>query len=194
VLDWFMLFQDNWFMGLRNLGLLNIFLNSLAILTYLAIYGALRKGSTQPYAALVVSISFIGIGVFFATNRAFPMWDLSNQYAAATTDAQRAMLVAAGKSMISVGESHTPGTFLGFFLVELAGILISIVMLRSEVFSKATAYAGIIGFTLLLSFEFLSSFFTGLSVIAMLLVVLAGLLSIGWNILVARTLLQLGRS
>jgi hypothetical protein len=30
VLDWFRLFQDNWFLGLRNLGLINIFLNSFA--------------------------------------------------------------------------------------------------------------------------------------------------------------------
>ena len=41
VLDWFILFQDNWFMGLRNLGLLNILLNTLAILIYFAIYAAL---------------------------------------------------------------------------------------------------------------------------------------------------------
>ena len=43
VIEWFALFQDNWFMGLRNLGLLNLFLNALAILAYFAIYTAHRQ-------------------------------------------------------------------------------------------------------------------------------------------------------
>ena len=92
VLDWFTLFQENPFMGMRNLGLLNIFLNALGILTYFALYAAHRENPYQPYAALVTIISFLGIGVFFATNRTFPMLALSQQYAAATSDAQRAML------------------------------------------------------------------------------------------------------
>ena len=139
VLDWFMLFQENPFMGLRNLGLLNIFLNALAILTYLVLYAAHRNTSERPLATLTTLVSFLGIGIFFATNRAFPMLALSNQYALATTDSQRAMLEAAGQSMLSVGASHTPGTFLGFFLVEAAGVLISFVMLHSRIFSKASA-------------------------------------------------------
>jgi hypothetical protein len=121
VLDWFALFQANPFMGLRNLGLLNILLNTLAIFTYLALYAAHRKEPQQPMAALAAIISYLGIGTFFATNRAFPMLALSQQYAAATTEAQRAMLEAAGQSMLSVGASHTPGTFLAFFLTEFAG-------------------------------------------------------------------------
>ena len=77
-------------------------------------------------------ISFLGIAVFYATNRAFPMLELSNQYAAAGTDAQRAMLEVAGQSILSVGQSHTPGTFLGFSLMEAAGIMMSIVMLLGK--------------------------------------------------------------
>ena len=101
-------------MGLRNMGLLNIFLNTLALFTYFALYAAHKENSNQPYAALAMVIAFLGIGVFLANNRAFPMLDLSNQYAVATTDTQRSMLEAAGQSMLTVGQSHTPGTFLGF--------------------------------------------------------------------------------
>ena len=113
--DWFALFQQNWFMGLRDLGLLNIFLDLLALLIFFALYFAHRESPYQPYAALAVIISLLGIGVFLATNRAFPMLALSWQYAIATTDSQRAVLEAAGQSMLSVGQSHTPGTFLGRF-------------------------------------------------------------------------------
>jgi hypothetical protein len=189
VVDWFTLFQNHWFLGLRNLGLLNIVLTALAIPIFFALYAAHRR-TNQAYAALAMIIAFIGIGIFFATNRAFPMLELSRQYAAATTDAQRSMIAAAGQAMLSVGQSHTPGTFIGFFLTEVAGIVISMVMLRSKVFSKATASAGILGFGLLLVFEVCSSFVPALGV-AMLFAMGGGLLSMAWYILIARRLFQL---
>ena len=193
VLDWFILFQDNPFMGLRNMGLLNIFLNALAILAYLALYATHQKTNERPFASLATLISFLGIGIFFATNRAFPMLALSNQYAAATTVAQRAMLEAAGQSMLSVGASHSPGTFLGFFFVEAAGVLISVAMLRGGVFSKVNAYAGILGFAILLVFEYFSSFVSGLTDVTRMLAMFGGLLSMFWYILLARNLFHLGR-
>ncbi|MBI5954599.1 MAG: hypothetical protein HY865_23325 [Chloroflexi bacterium] len=192
--DWFALFQQNWFMGLRDLGLLNIFLDLLALLIFFALYFAHRESPYQPYAALAVIISLLGIGVFLATNRAFPMLALSWQYAIATTDSQRAVLEAAGQSMLSVGQSHTPGTFLGFFLIELAGVFISFVMLNSRVFGKAAAYSGMLGFGMLLIFEFFSSFVAGLSVVAMGLAMFGGILSMAWYIMIARRLFQLGKT
>jgi len=194
VLDIFALFQVNPFMGLRNLGLLNIFLNLLAILTYLALYAAHKKTDQRAFATLALIISYLGIGVFFATNRTFPMLALSQEYAVATSDAQRMVLEAAGQSMISVGASHSPGTFLGFALSELAGILISMVMLRSKIFGKLTAFAGMFGFGILLVVEFFTSFRSGLSDTMLLLYMVGGLLSMAWYIMIARTLFKLGRS
>src|SRR3990172_3431 len=43
-----------------------------------------HRNIDQPHAALALIISLIGVAVFYATNRAFSMLDLSNQYAAAT--------------------------------------------------------------------------------------------------------------
>jgi hypothetical protein len=194
VSEWFLLFQQNPFLGLRNLGLLNIFLNTFAIFTYVALYGAHRQTAFRPLALLAMLISFLGIGVFFATNRAFAMWALSQQYAAADGESQRVMLEAAGQAMLSVGASHSPGTFLAFFLTESAGILISYVMLRGQVFTKIAAYAGMLGFSFLLVFEFISSFVVGLSDMTMLLAMLGGLLSMAWYILIARRLFQLSAS
>jgi hypothetical protein len=191
VIDWFTLFQNNWFLGLRNLGLLNIIMTTLGVPVFFVLFGAHRRVNIT-YAALAMVISFIGVTVFLATNRAFPMLDISSQYAAATSDAQRAVLAAAGQAMLSVGQSHTPGTFLGFFLSEVAGIIMSIVMLRGKVFSKLTAYLGISGFGLLLIFEISSSFVPALFDVAMLFVMSGGLLNLVWYILIARRLFQLG--
>jgi hypothetical protein len=194
VRDWFNLFHRNWFMGLRDMGLLNIFLDTLAIPIYLALYAAHRESPQAPYATLAVIVSFLGIGIFFATNQAFPMLALSHQYAAATNEAQRAVLEAAGQSLLAVGQSHTPGTFLGFVFTEMAGVLISIVMLRGRIFSGTAAYAGIFGFGFLLVFEVFSSFVAGLTAAAITLALLGGVLSMVWYILIAMRLFQLGKN
>jgi hypothetical protein len=186
VSDWFTLFQNNWFLGFRNLGLLNIVLTSLAIPIFLALYAAHRQDNPA-YAVLAMILSFIGVAVFFATNRAFPMLSLSSQYASAATDAQRSMIAAAGQAMLAVGQSHTPGTFIGFFLSEVAGITISVVMLQSKVFSKAAAYTGILGFGLLLIFEVCASFAPA-SGMAMVFAMSGGILTMVWYTLIARRL------
>jgi hypothetical protein len=192
VVDWFTLFQRNRFMALRNLGLLNLFFNAFAIPGYLGLYAALRK-ENHVYAALAMTIAFIGVAVFFATNRALPMLDLSDQYAAATTDAQRASLVAAGQAMLSVGQSHTPGTFMGFFFADLAGIIMSAAMLRSNIFGRASAYLGILGFVLLMIFEILASFVWTLDNVAIALAMFGGLLSTIWYVSSGLRLLRLGQ-
>jgi hypothetical protein len=101
------------------------------------------------------------------------------------------VLAAAGQAILSVGQSHTPGTFLGFFLSEVAGMIISIVMLRGKVFSKVTAYLGILVFGSFLIFEISSSFVHVLSNVAMIFAMSGGILSMAWYVLIARRLFQL---
>lgn len=172
------------------MGLLNMGFNATAIPAYLALYAAHRKANRH-LAALATIIALLGVAVFFSTNRAFPMLDLSQRYAAATTEVQRASLVAAGQAMLSVGGSHTPGTFLAFFFAEVAGILISIVMLRGRVFSRVNAYSGILGFSILLASEILASFVWGLDSVTMLLAMIGGLFSTAWYVLLALRLFRL---
>lgn len=191
VTDWFRLFHTNWFMGLRNLGLLNIGFNAMDILIFFALYGAHRR-MNQAYSALALILAVLGVAVFFATNRAFAMLVLSSQYAAAATDAQRALLEAAGQAMLSVGQSHTPGTFMAFVLSETAGLTISMVMLREHLFSRANAYVGLEGFGLLLIFEVVSSFIPAWSGVAMVTAMLGGLLTMAWYSLIAWRLFHLG--
>ena len=190
VIDWFTLLQNNWFLGLRNLGLLNIVMVAFGIPLYLALYAA-HRNVNQAFATLAMIISFIGVAVFYGTNRAFPMLVLSTRYAAATTEAQRTILEATGQAMLAVGQSHTAGTFLAFFLSEIAGILMAIVMLRGKVFSRGTAYAGLIGFGLLFVYEILSSFAPSVHDAILILAMVGGLASMIWYILIARRLFQL---
>lgn len=193
VYDWFALFEASWFMGLRNLGLINIIIQAMAIPTFFSLYAAHRR--TQPAAAaLAVLVAWIGVAVFFATNRAFPMLALSREYAAASTNAQRIVAAAAGQAMLSVGQSHTQGTFFGFALSEIGGIMISIVMLRAAVFSKPAAWAGLLGFGALFPFEIVASFQIIPFESTIPLAMIGGLFSMAWYILIARRLWELGRN
>ena len=185
VVNWFTLFQTHWFLGLRNLGFLNLMGVVLLAPTILAIYSAIRRDN-EAYAAFGTIVFFVGLAVYIASSRAFPMLSLSGQYGSATTDAQRSLLVAAGQAMLVEGQSRT-----GIPLVELACLVISVVMLRGNVFSKATAYAGILGNVLLMVVELTLSV-RGLTDAGMAIAVGAGLSMMTWYFLVGRRLLQLG--
>ena len=150
-----------------------------------AIYSALRRDN-EAYAALGTILFFVGIAVYLAGNRAFTMLSLSGQYASAATDAQRSLFIAAGQAMLAEGQSRA-----GILLIEFACLVISAVMLRSKVFSKATAYAGILGNGLLMVVEVILRT-RGLTDAGMAIAVVAGLSMMTWYLLVGRRLLQLG--
>ncbi|MEW6400413.1 MAG: DUF4386 family protein [Chloroflexota bacterium] len=191
--EWFKLFQDNWFFGLRNLGLLpNIITLILLIPLFLALY-AVHQQVNRPYAALAFIVLLVGTAIYLSNNAALPMWALSAKYADATSEAQRTLFAAAGEAILARGEDFTPGAFTGFLFTEIATFIMSFVMLRGGIFSKATAYTGILGGLLLTIFTIWSTFIPVLFEVAMILAMIGGLSNIAWNILTARRLFQLSR-
>jgi hypothetical protein len=144
---WFTLLQDDKILGLILLDVVDLVNYALVGLIFLALYGALRRVS-ECAMVTATTFGFAGIAVYFASNQAFAMLSLSDQYAAATTDAQRSRFLAAGEALLAINNPGTiyqgTGIHTSLFLVLLAGLIISIVMLRSSVFSKATAWVGIV--------------------------------------------------
>ncbi|NDJ63027.1 MAG: DUF4386 family protein [Chloroflexi bacterium] len=190
--DWFALFQADPFMGLRNLGLLNIGFFALGVVVYVALYGALQRVS-RGWVTLALITYCVGAAVFFATNRALPMLQLANHHATAATEAQRSALLAAGEAMLAVGQSHTPGTFLAFALAGAAGFMLSLMILRSNIISKASAYIGLVGFSLLLIYDFGASFLSSPPDFILMIALPGGILSMVWYVTVGRSLLALSR-
>jgi hypothetical protein len=141
VIGYFTLFQNNKLVGLLDLDLLSLADYALMGLMFLALYVALRRTS-QSWMTIAAALAFVGIAVYFASNTAFNMLSLSDQYAAATTDAQRSMLLAAGQAMLAIYQGTAFDV--SYVLVSVAPLIMSVVMLRSNVFSKATAYVGIL--------------------------------------------------
>jgi hypothetical protein len=192
VTDWFALFQDNRLHGLRDLGLLDVIVVSLNVPIFFALYGAHRH-EDRTGAAFAAILSFVGTAVFLSNNVAFPMLALSRDYAAAATPAQQAMIAAAGQSLLAVGEHSSPGTFMGYLFTDTAAIVMGFVMLRSGVFGKLNAWAAIVGFSLLLIFNFCAAFIPAIYDVALIFAGVGGLLFIAMYILTALRLIKLGR-
>jgi hypothetical protein len=152
-LDWLTLLQDNRFLGLLLLDLFDLVNYLLVGLMFLALYGALRR--TNKVAMVVAtSCALVGVAVYLASNQAFALSALSDRYAAAGSDAQRAAFLAAGEALLAI---HNPGGIhLGLFLVVLAGLIASLVMLRSSlrnyVFGKGTSTVGLVANSLVLAY------------------------------------------
>ncbi len=188
-IDWFRLFQDNWFLGLRNLGLFNVISTLLAVPTFLALY-AVHRRVNPAYAALAVALICIGAAVYTANNGSLSMLALSNQYADAS-EPEQTLLVAAGQAVLAEAEDFTPGTFVAFLIPSAAAITMAAVLLRGRIFSRWTAWAGILGGTFLLLFTISATFMPSTFNVVMILAMLGGLLSMAYNIMVARRLFQL---
>ncbi len=141
VTGWFTLFQNNRLIGLLDMDLLLITDQVLIGLLLLALYRVLKQ--TNPsLMAIALVLGLLGIAAYFASTSAFEMLGLSNQYAAATTDAQKSILLAAGQVMLS----NWMGTAfdVGYVIEGIAFLITGIVMLRSMVFTKTIAVTGIV--------------------------------------------------
>ena len=179
---WFTLFQNNKIIGLINFELLMIVYVFLSIPITLSLYVLLRRVSPS-FTTLYVVLSLIGIMSFIVARPAFEMLFLSNGYAAATTDAERAVYLSAGETLLAV--FHGTAFQVSYVLGSLGGLIISIVMLKTDVFSKTTAYLRIAS----------SVFDFGLYVpaVGMYISIFSVLFLLIWDILVAQRLFQLGR-
>ena len=197
VLEWFTLFQNDRLTALFFLGFADIIIMICSGPMFLALYAVLRR-TNRTWMVIATSFAIVGMAVYLATNTVFSMLSLSDQFAAATTESQRSLLLAAGQAMLATVEG-TGGRYLGLPLVWVSSLIVSVVMLQSKVFSKATAYVGIVGFALLAaSIPFATYTTTGESTAAVAAIIFVtyiggGLLSLAWYILVAVRLLRLGR-
>ena len=181
VAGWFALLHRNALLGLIDLDLAMLFGVGSSSLIYLALFGALRRVNA-PVMALAAIVGLVGVATYFASNVAFNMLLLSNQFAAATTDAQRSQLLAAGHAMLAIWQGTAYDV--SYVLGGVAILILSVVMLRSAVFGKVTAYLGLLFGALMLV--------PGTAGTVGLVFAFASLLPmVVWDVLIARRLFQL---
>jgi len=199
ILEWFQVFQDNQVTGLFYLGLGDIVIMILWVPMSLGLYSVL-KGTNRTWSLIATAVTLVGVAVYLATNTAFSMLALSQEYAVASTETEKTILLAAGQSMLAVTRG-TGSLYTGMQLVWLAGLILSIIMLGSTAFRKASGWVGILGFGLLLvgiiggaNYTSTGEYSAIQGIIVALQYIGGGLLTLAWYILVGIRLWKLGKT
>ncbi len=187
------MYERNWFMAMRYMGLINIIATTLMIPVFFSLYG-LHREKYSVYAGLILLIYIAGYAIFMADNSSFALLEISRKYELASSENIKYSLISAGEALFAKGASHTPGTFPGFFIGELTSILFCIIMLNGKIFRRITAIIGLIGFSFLFVFEVCSSFIPSLFYISMIFAMLGGVSVIIWYIMVGFKLVILQKS
>jgi hypothetical protein len=142
--EWFSLLQANPFVGLSFLAVFDLVNYLLVGIVFLALAARLWPVN-KSLAAMALASGLVGIAVSFASNISFSMMSLSQQYAAATDEAQRAALLAAGEALLAMSGamSNSPGTgtYMSYLLIALAGILFASQLLPTH---RTTAIFGLL--------------------------------------------------
>lgn len=185
--DAFRLLQNHRIVGLLRLDLPTVLAVPLYYFVFLGLFAALRK-TDRANAILSTALAFVGVTLLLATPTALSMISLSVKYAAATSEATKAQLLAAGEAILATDIWHGTGAIIGGILLQSGAVLISVVMLRSTVFGKATAYLGIVMHGLDLAHIVFGLFLPASGVVLM---AIAGPFYPIWFFLIGRRLLQL---
>lgn|ERR1017187_2595651 len=137
---WFALFHRNKFAGLVDMDLFLMIDYALTLFIYIALWGALKK-TNSVFTTIALLFQLASAITYFSSNGAFEMLYLSNKYAAAATEAEKSMYLASGETIIAIwqGTAFTVSYWLGC----IATITIAMVMMRSDIFSKLTAWLGL---------------------------------------------------
>ncbi len=186
----FAMLQENRIVGLLRLDLLTIVFIPLYYVIVLGIYAAFRK-TNLAYATLTTLLAFAGITLILATPSVLSLLDLSDKFALATTEAERAQILAAGEAIISSDLWHGTGAFIGGVLAESSYVFISILMIRTKTFNQSIGYIGLITHSLDLLHIFVGFYSKD---VAAILMVIAGILYVPWLLLLGRRLVQLGKN
>ena len=193
---WFVLLQNKRIVGLLSLDVFVLAGFPLCYPIFFALYGALKQVN-KTSLAFATMLAFAGLAIVISTDKTYSMISLSNQFATATTDAQKSLLLAAGEAVLAIS-SGTSANIASFFL-EGAALIISLFMLRSRIFGRFTSYMGIIGHGLDLTRIVINLIFVPIislpfvSTIGFILLAIGGPLQLIWYALIGRRLLQLGR-
>jgi hypothetical protein len=154
----------------------------LVVPIFLGLYLALRRTS-ESVMLLATAFGLVGVVAIIPARQTVELMLLSDQFAAATGEVQRAAYLAVGEALWA----SLSGTAYQVHLIvgALAIIVISIVMLRTNVFNKAVAWSGLVSNLCSLGYY--------VPVIGTVLLLFSVLLLWIWSILLGIAFLRLAR-
>jgi len=183
----FSMLKENRFYGLLRLDILTVFVMPLYYLLFFSIFIAL-KDTAKEFLSISTLFIFTGLTLFLATPSVFSYLYLSDEYAKATIESDKNQLIAAGHAILASDMWHGTGAKIGGILMQSGALIISIIMLKSNVFNKLTAYTGIVTHGLDLAHIIIGFF---LPTVGIILMAIAGPLYLLWFPLIGMRLFKL---
>jgi hypothetical protein len=179
--------NENRINGIMRLDILTVFILPLYYLLFFSLFIAL-KNTDYGLVTLSTILVFAGLTLVLATPSVLSLLDLSDKFNNSNSDIQKKQLLAAGESILASDIWHGTGARIGGLLLQSGAVLVSVIMLRSNIFNKVTAITGIVthGLDLL---HIIVGFF--LPAIAVILMVVAGTLYLLWFSLVGVRLFKM---
>jgi hypothetical protein len=174
--------QEDTLAGLMSLDFLYLLGDFFGIPLFLVLFVTLRRVDSS-WALIALTLGFIGLVCIVLARPILEMVALSDQYAAAA-ETDKATYLAASEAVLPLFHGTA---FHTHYLLGSASLLISsFLMLRSDVFGKATAWVGIVTNIVVfgLYVPVIGVYLSLLSVVGYLI----------WYALIARRLLRLVRS
>ena len=183
----FSMLKENRLSGLLRLDILTVFVMPLYYLLFYSIYLAL-KDTYKEFLSISTILVFAGLTLFLATPSVFSYLYLSDEYGKATIESDKNQLIAAGEAILASDMWHGTGAKIGGILMQLGALIISMIMLKSNVFNKLTAYTGIVTHGLDLAHIIIGFF---LPTVGIILMAIAGPLYLLWFPLIGLRLFKL---
>ena len=177
----FLLLQSNPLGGLISLDLFLVLGNLVGIILFLTLYISLRQVN-ETYATVAFVVGLVGVVLLFPSRPLIELVNLSKSYASATSEAAKSQYLASGDTLLALFDGT--GWFLNNLLGGFSLLVSSLLMLRSNVYNKATAYVGIVTNAMVCAF-----FLPVLGMIFLFLTIPGYML---WYFLLARTFFKLG--
>ena len=125
--------------------------NLVSILIYLALYIALKKVN-KTFALTALGLGLVATVALIASRSVFEIFTLGNLYMSAGSEMEKALYLSAGEALLV--QFHGTAWHTYMFVGAIASLLNAVLMLRSQQFSRALAYIGIVTFSITALFWF----------------------------------------
>lgn len=176
----FTMIQNDPLGGLMALDFFVLLGGMLSVVLMIALYAAL-KHVNESWALVALVIGVISGAAAITGRPIVEIFAYSNLWAAASSEVEKGYYLTAGEAMLPM--FHGTAWVMYLILNTLGGLIFSVLMLRSEVFSRATAYVGLV--TTLVTFGF------WIPVIGPALLFVPTITGAIWNAMMARRFFQL---
>jgi hypothetical protein len=132
--------QSNRLGGLISLDFFLFVGNLFSITLFLAFYVSLKQVN-ESYALIALALGLIGVPLLIPSRPLIEMFALSRSYANAGTETARSQTLAAAQALLAL--FNGTNWFMNTLLGSISLLISSLLMLRSNLYSRSIAYVGI---------------------------------------------------